>query len=277
MNRGEPSLQHWIDLLSISTKYQLDSIRPIAIKGIDAYRPEIDPVEKYVLGAKYTIEGWKVSCFKILSQRPAPLTIEEAKKLGVVVVTEVFTEREKIRSKPTIADRRIAALPHPISKPTNPPRGLTAAPDSVSGPSKVPQSNKLSTTSGTTNTKPVASLANVIPTPPDDTTAKPTSPKVKLEPLVDRNFFANPPPVPSQRNDGRSADINLFPPGSWSFPPPVSGKTPQKSVPSGPTPTISQGQGYGLFGASASDNPFTVKFAEAQKTPRESVLPASTS
>jgi len=120
INRKEPSLQHWINLLSISTKYQLDSIRLVAIKGINTYSPEIDPVEKYALAKKYAVEEWEGSSFKILCQRPDPLTVEEATKLGVVVATEVFRERERIRSVPEPADE--TSSPRPVigfKKPTD--------------------------------------------------------------------------------------------------------------------------------------------------------------
>ena len=112
LNRKEPSLQHWINLLSISTKYQLESIRVVAIKGVETCKPEIDPVEKYALAKKYAVEEWEGSSFKILCQRPDPLTVEEATKLGVVVATEVFRERERIRSVPDTPSE--ASSPRPI-------------------------------------------------------------------------------------------------------------------------------------------------------------------
>ena len=98
-NREEIPLRYWVDLLSISSKYQLDSIRLIAIQAIDDYKPDVDPVEKYVLATKYMVKEWEASSFKILCRRPDPPTVEDAKKLGVVAVTEVFREREKFRSK----------------------------------------------------------------------------------------------------------------------------------------------------------------------------------
>ena len=107
-NRKEPSLRYWTNLLSISTKYELDLIRPVAIKGIEQYRTEIDPVEKYALSEKYKVEEWKASTFEILCKRPDPLTVEDAEKLGVAIVTKVFRERERIRSQP---DTRLRVPP----------------------------------------------------------------------------------------------------------------------------------------------------------------------
>ena len=281
MNRKEPSLQYWTDLLSISTKYQLESIRPVAIKGIDNYRQEIDPVEKYALATKYMVKEWEASSFKRLCQRADPLTVEEAKKLGVVVVTEVFREREKIRSKPDTTDE--AQLPQPPVGSVNLPSGLgttTAATDHGPGPSNASQSNQASTTSVETATaKPVTNPVGATSTSPDSTCFKPVSPKVKVEPSEEQDIFLNPQPAPSL------------------FPPPASGKTTQvpsdqhrgndssprlsesgdskKPAPSGPASTISQGQGYTLFGGVGAS--FIVMPTEGQKTNKGIALPASAS
>lgn len=83
-------------------------IRPVAIKVIEQYRTEIDPVEKYALSEKYKVEEWKASTFEMLCKRPDPLTVEDAEKLGVAIVTKVFRERERIRSQP---DTRLRVPP----------------------------------------------------------------------------------------------------------------------------------------------------------------------
>ncbi|KAF9781379.1 hypothetical protein BJ322DRAFT_1112073 [Thelephora terrestris] len=114
LTRGEPSLQYWINLLSVSTKYELDLIRRIAIKEVERYRPEIDPAEKYALAEKHAVEDWKVSCFNTLCQLPEPLTVEEAEKLGVAITTQVFRERERIRSTPDARTERAASPPQPL-------------------------------------------------------------------------------------------------------------------------------------------------------------------
>ena len=278
LNRGEHSLNHWINLLSISTKYQLDLIRPIAIRGVDMYKPEIDPVEKNALGTKYGIKEWEASSFEILCQHPEPLTDEEAEKLGAVLVAKIFRNRE-IRFRSDMASGQTAGTLRPFVGLTNPPRDPTAVPDPVPGPPGVSQSDAVPTTPGVTNVKPVANSTNATPTTPDDTTIRSTSPKVKLEPLEDQNVFANPQPAPSLPNNGPSIDIgNPLPSAPRSLSPPVSGKTPQNSGPSSPTPTTSQSQGHAFFnGVSTSDPPFTVKLAEAQKPPGESALPATAS
>jgi hypothetical protein len=304
LNHGEPSLEHWINLLSVSTKYELDSIRPIAIKGIDVHGPDIDPVEKYALAVKYAVKEWEASSFKILCQRPDPLTVEDAIRLGVITVTKVFREREKIRSKQGTREGQTTRSPQPVAEPVNRPRDPTAGSDPEFGPSKVSQPNATSTTStATTTTKPVASSTTVTATPPNDTTVRPAPPKVKIELSEEKGVSPNPQPSPSQPINGRPTAVgSLFAPAPPLFPPPVSGKTPhvssirqsgdssadaflgftdfpKKPLPSsGLTPATSQGQGFPFSnGATTSNSLFGVKIAETQKTPRESTLPVSAS
>jgi hypothetical protein len=303
LNRGEPSLEHWINLLSVSTKYELDLIRPIAIKGIDVHRQEIDPVEKYALATKYAVKEWESSSFKILCQRPDPPTVEDAIRLGVITVTKVFREREKIRSKWGTREGQTARSPQLVAEPANRPRA-TVDSDPESGSSKVSQPNAASTTStATTTTKPVAGSTTVTATPPNDTTVRSIPPKVKVELSEEKSVFSNPQPSPSQPINGRSTSVgSLFAPAPPLFPPPVSGKTPHVSsiqqsgnssadaflgftdfpktpLPSsGPTPTTSQGQGFPFSnGATTSGSLFGVKITETQKTPKESTLPTSAS
>lgn len=250
-NRGKVPLQYWVDLLSVSSKYQLGSIRLIAIQAIDEYEPDVDPVEKYVLATKYMVKEWEKSSFKILCRRSDPPTVEDAKKLGVVTVTEVFREREKFRSK--------------LIEWTNLPRDLK---DGGSVPSKTPQSEPASTASaGPTATEPVADPTTATSTSFNKTTAKPTppkvkSPKAKLEPSEEEVIFSNPQPGPSQPNKRHPTNVRS------SFPPPFRVPVSEETA-SGTT---------SFFGrVTNSDVLLAVKPAEMQKSPRESTLPLSAS
>jgi len=241
-----------------------------------------------VLATKYMIEEWEVSSFKILSQRPDPLTVEEAKKLGVVIVTEVFREREKIRSKPDTTDEQTASLPQPV----------VTAPDHRLCPSGTSQSGATSTSTATTITELVANPTTVTPTSPNNATAKPTFPKVMFPKVVLPGVklpTAKPGLSEEQKilslepHNGHPTNFGSF--FAPVFPPSVSGNATQKSgnnsagvflgfaesggsKPSGPTSTISQGQRDTLFsGVGTSDSLFTVK---TRKSPKESALPTST-
>jgi len=242
------------------------------------HRPEIDPVERNVLAVKYDIKEWETSSFEILCQRPDPLTDEEAKKLGAVLVANIFRKRE-IRFRSIMAGGQGAGSPGPLVGLANPSRDPTATPDPVSGSSETSQSNATSTISTAADPKPIVTSTDAVPTPPDDATVEPTASKVKLEPLEEQNVFANPQSTPGQSNNEHFIDIgNPLHPAPRSLSPPISGKIPQKPVPSSPTPTTSQSQGYAFFnGVSIPDPPFTVKLAEAQRSPGESALPATAS
>lgn len=265
MNRKDPSLQYWTDLLSISTKYQLESIRTVAIKGIDTFRPEIDPVEKYALATKHMVKEWEGSSFKMLCQRPDPLTVEEAKKLGVVVVTEVFREREKIRSKPDTTNE--AKSPQPPIGGMNHPRSLgtaTVTTDNNSGQSKASQSNSIS--AATTTTESVANPGAAIFTSPNSTTTKPTSPKVKVELSEEQDVPPNPQPALSQPRNNCPYKVG-------SLLPPASGKTTQYL-----SDQQSGDDSACVFPyLSESGDPKKPALSEMQKTRKESGLPASAS
>ena len=263
MNRKEPSLQYWVNLLSISTKYHLELIRPIAIKGIDAYRPEIDPVEKYALAVKYMVDGWKDSSFKMLCDRPAPLTIPEAEKLGVAIVTQIFTKREKALSRSHTSGERTAGSPQPSIESASLPRGLITAPDSVPSSSTISQPDLLPAAYvATTTTKSIADSTAVTHTPPDNVI------KVKFEPSEEQNTFSDSQPVSNQPNNGHTTNSgNLLAQAPRLFPPPPPGAF-----------IIPQGQGHPLFsGVITSDSLFTTKPTETQKAPKESTLPTSAS
>jgi len=237
----------------------------------------------------------------MLCQRSDPLTVEEAKRLGVVVATEVFREREKIRSKPGAINK--AKLPQPVVGSMSPPRcpGTATVPTDESGPSKVSQSNPIS---AATTTEPVAGPAAATSTSPNSETVKPTFTKVKVELCEEQDIPPDPKPTLNQPHNGRPTKVgNFFAPASPLLPPPVSGKTTQvpsdqqggnnsarvpphlpesgdskKPAPSGPTPMLSQSHGCMPFsGASTSGSLFATKPTETQRTHMESGLPASAS
>lgn len=91
-------------------------IHPAAIKGIKGRGPGINLVEKYALAEKYTVEERKASSFKILCQRPDPLSIEDAKKLGAVTVNKAYTESENICSTPGARLEHAASSSLPLIK-----------------------------------------------------------------------------------------------------------------------------------------------------------------
>ena len=80
---GKPidTLDDWIALLSISTRYVFDKIRELAIMEIS--RQVLDPVHKITLANKYDVAQWLPVAFTDLMKRPEPITEAEAESIGM--------------------------------------------------------------------------------------------------------------------------------------------------------------------------------------------------
>ena len=92
-----PSLKEWIFILSVSSRYDMDTIRQRAIREIVSHRPNINPVEKIVLAEKHNIPEWLAPAYASLCQRANPLEEWEAKRLGMRVTVKLARAREAVR------------------------------------------------------------------------------------------------------------------------------------------------------------------------------------
>lgn len=93
----ELSLNEWIAILSISSRYDMGRIRQRAIRQIISHHPHIDPVEKIVLAEKHDITAWLPSAYASLCQRVNPLEEWEAEKLGLRITVKLARAREAVR------------------------------------------------------------------------------------------------------------------------------------------------------------------------------------
>jgi len=93
----DPTLDEWVALLSISTRFGMEKIRQRAIYQIDDEEFEVDPIEKILLANSYDIEGWHAPAYAALCQRAKPLEVWEAEKLGLITAVKLAQVREEIR------------------------------------------------------------------------------------------------------------------------------------------------------------------------------------
>ncbi|KIP04822.1 hypothetical protein PHLGIDRAFT_109062 [Phlebiopsis gigantea 11061_1 CR5-6] len=91
------TLEDWIALLSIATRYVFDRIRELAI--IELSRQVLDPVHKITLANQYDVSQWLPIAFTDLMKRPEPITEAEAESLGMRNVVRVARGRELAREK----------------------------------------------------------------------------------------------------------------------------------------------------------------------------------
>jgi len=91
------SLDQWVSLLSISTRFQLDRIRRRAISEIEGHHPQPTPVDKVVLAVKHSVDPWLIPAYCDICERAEPLTDQEAEKLGAVTTARLARARELLR------------------------------------------------------------------------------------------------------------------------------------------------------------------------------------
>jgi hypothetical protein len=90
------TLSEWISILQLSTRWLFDDIRSLAIKELATF-DDIDPVQKVAIALQNDIPEWLHPSYMALCERPKPLTIDEARQLGVEVVAQLACAREIFR------------------------------------------------------------------------------------------------------------------------------------------------------------------------------------
>ncbi|CAL1710181.1 unnamed protein product [Somion occarium] len=104
------SLDDWIALLSISTRYVFDRIREMAIQEIST--KVLDPIKKIILANKYDIPQWLPPAFVDLCKRPESLSESEAETLGLKTIVRVARARESVRDKGYVTWTPRSYFPH---------------------------------------------------------------------------------------------------------------------------------------------------------------------
>ncbi|KAJ7448245.1 hypothetical protein B0H11DRAFT_1629075, partial [Mycena galericulata] len=103
--RYEATMQEWIDLLAISTRFDFERVRQRAISAIDHCRwpqkswPQtttIDPVDQILLAEKHNIPHWFRIAYESLCARGHPLEEWEAEKIGYRRTVLLARTREAI-------------------------------------------------------------------------------------------------------------------------------------------------------------------------------------
>jgi hypothetical protein len=90
------SVNHLTNLLSISTRFDFERIRQLAISRLERLLI-LDPIEKIVLAVKHDIPQWLAPAYEALCQRPNPLNEWEARKIGWTKAVLVAQARKEVR------------------------------------------------------------------------------------------------------------------------------------------------------------------------------------
>jgi hypothetical protein len=87
------SYEEWKSVLHLSTRWNFDSIRKLALSSIEPPTPH----DRLLLARMYSVDDWVVPALSALCERATPLTLSEARQMNIEDVVLVSTVREHIR------------------------------------------------------------------------------------------------------------------------------------------------------------------------------------
>jgi len=115
------SYEEWKSVLHLSTRWNFDSIRKLALSSIEPPTSH----DRLVLARTYLIDDWVVPALSALCERTKPLTLSEAHQMNIEDVVLISTVREHIRGRTIQVDaaeiprrveaEQLTALGHRIS------------------------------------------------------------------------------------------------------------------------------------------------------------------
>ncbi|EIN04026.1 hypothetical protein PUNSTDRAFT_139067 [Punctularia strigosozonata HHB-11173 SS5] len=94
----DKTMPEWETILQVSHKYQFDDITSVAYKVLSQFSQ--DPVSQILTARKYSHTGVLLRAgFQHYAERPEPLSVEEADKLGLADVVNLTRFRDKAKAQ----------------------------------------------------------------------------------------------------------------------------------------------------------------------------------
>ena len=93
------SLADWTTILHVSTRLQCTKIRQYAIRELSARRASLPAVDAIVLAKQFDIPSWLGPAYAELVRRVAPLSDDEAERLGARTAAQVGRACETLREE----------------------------------------------------------------------------------------------------------------------------------------------------------------------------------
>ncbi|KAI0698309.1 hypothetical protein C8T65DRAFT_742883 [Cerioporus squamosus] len=92
------TLEEWTSVLSLATRWEFNDVRDLAIRQLQVLE-DISSIDKVVLAREYDInDHWVLSAYTALCERPEPLSIPEAARLGLETSMRIAQLREQLRA-----------------------------------------------------------------------------------------------------------------------------------------------------------------------------------
>ncbi|KAI6107042.1 hypothetical protein EV401DRAFT_469878 [Pisolithus croceorrhizus] len=112
---SQPNLPHgieqWTSVLKLSTAWNFERLRQAAIDALMESR--IGAVDRVVLSQRYYVKNWLLPALNELAKRAEPITLEEGRRMGIVIALKLASVRERV----TVTTVRVAGIVQTYSNP----------------------------------------------------------------------------------------------------------------------------------------------------------------
>ncbi|KIK24473.1 hypothetical protein PISMIDRAFT_410337 [Pisolithus microcarpus 441] len=87
-------IEQWTSVLKLSATWNFERLRQGAIDAL--IESGIGAIDRVVLSQRYYIKNWLLPALNELARRPEPITLEEAKRMGIDVALKLASVRERV-------------------------------------------------------------------------------------------------------------------------------------------------------------------------------------
>ena len=106
---NSPTLNDWIGILSISTRFIFDKVRERAIKEITTHLDQINSFELIELAMKHDVQQWFKPAYEKVVTRTDLISHAEALKVPSPIVLMLMRSREQYWKNSTSPSRGVSA------------------------------------------------------------------------------------------------------------------------------------------------------------------------
>ncbi|EIW54054.1 uncharacterized protein TRAVEDRAFT_91862, partial [Trametes versicolor FP-101664 SS1] len=90
------SAAEWHSILSLASRWELASVRALALRQLQSLA--LPAVDRVLLAREFDLGGrWALAAYTALCERPQPLSLDEAARLGLATATRVAQVREELQ------------------------------------------------------------------------------------------------------------------------------------------------------------------------------------
>ncbi|KAI6040621.1 hypothetical protein EDC04DRAFT_1459408 [Pisolithus marmoratus] len=86
----------WISVLKLSTMWDFNNLRNVAIQHLDVPSGPLGPADKFALASKYETKKWLLPALIALARRSEPISVEEGRCIGFENALKLAAVREKL-------------------------------------------------------------------------------------------------------------------------------------------------------------------------------------